>query len=407
MNYSILLEETSRYVLSMFDSNKKGGLPYHNKAHTQFVVDSAKQIANHYQLNERDFFILIVAAWFHDIGYLHTYENHIEESLKIASTFLEGTEIDQSIITEINQCIRATKMPQEPKGRVGEILCDADRFHLGQDSFSKKNKLLKKEIEIMTKRKISKDSWRLETIALLERHHYFTDYCKAILNKKCDQNLKKFKKRNEEKELNQIIPARPTVKQEQKESERNNKNVSDKGTETMFRIASSNNQRLSDMADRKAHIVITVNSIILSAIISLVLRKLDTSNFIMIPTFIQLTVSVVSIIFSILSTRPYIPRGLFSIDDIDEKKVNLLFFGNFYRMKLGDYSTGMQKVMANKNLLYHTLVMDTYAQGVVLGRKYRQLRVAYNIFMFGLIISAFAYVLAILFHNAPIHAIPH
>ncbi|MBV8389575.1 MAG: phosphohydrolase [Mucilaginibacter sp.] len=407
MSYSILLNEAKGYVISMFDSHKKKGLSYHNKAHTQFVVDSAKEIANHYQLNERDYFILMIAAWFHDTGYLNKYENHNEESLNIANTYLESAKIDKSIIAEVNQCIIATKVPQKPKERLSEILCDADTFHMGQNNFNETNKLLKKEIETITKRKISKESWRLKTIELFEAHQYFTDYCKVTLNKKTNQNLEKFKKRNEKKEINQIIHDPHVVEHEHSESGKKNKNIPDKSAETMFRIASNNNQRLSDLADRKAHIVITVNSIILSAIISLVLRKLDTSSFILIPTCIQLTVSVTSIIFSILSTRPRIPQGIFSIEDIEQKKVNLLFFGNFYKMKLNDYSIGMQKVMGNKKLLYHTLVMDVYSQGVVLGRKYHQLRIAYSIFMFGLIISAFAYVLAILFHNAPIHAIPH
>jgi hypothetical protein len=35
-----------------------------------------------------------------------------------------------------------------------------------------------------------------------------------------------------------------------------------------------------------------------------------------------------------------------------------------------------------------------YAQGVVLGKKYRLLRIAYNIFMFGLIVSVLAFIIA-------------
>ena len=193
---------------------------------------------------------------------------------------------------------------------------------------------------------------------------------------------------------------------EHTERSKKNKDTPERGIETMFRITSGNNQRLSDMADGKAHILITVNSIILSAIISLVLRKLDTNSFIIIPTFMLLSVSVLSIIFSILATRPSIPKGIFSADEISEKKVNLLFFGNFYKMKLDDYSSGMQQVMADKDLLYHTLIMDVYSQGVVLGRKYRQLRIAYNIFMFGLVLSVLAFVIAVMFHTEPVPVIP-
>ena len=162
----------------------------------------------------------------------------------------------------------------------------------------------------------------------------------------------------------------------------------------MFRLTSANNQKLSGMADNKAHIMITVNSIILSAVISLLLRKLDEYNFLKWPTFMILGVCVSTIIFSILATRPSLPSGKFSQKDIEEKKVNLLFFGNFYRMKLDDYSTGMQQMMDDRDFLYGTLIKDIYSQGVVLGKKYRLLRISYNVFMYGLIVSVLAFVIA-------------
>ncbi|MBS1522509.1 MAG: phosphohydrolase [Bacteroidetes bacterium] len=410
MDYKALLEQVAQYVTSMFGGHADNGLPYHNKAHTQFVVDSTIQIANHYQLSDSDFFVVVTAAWFHDTGYLKTRDNHERESVKVADNYLRQQGVDQETIARINQCIMATEMPQNPQNLLEEIICDADMFHMGTDNFSDKNKLLRKEIETASKKEMSKEQWRLETVEFMEQHHYFTDYCNVLLNDRKKQNLDKLKERLNKEDLKKMETDLPKVVHEE-HAEHNghikkNKDIPERGIETMFRITSGNNQRLSDMADGKAHILITVNSIILSAIISLVLRKLDTNSFIIIPTFMLLAVSVLSIIFSILSTRPSIPRGVFSIEEIDDKKVNLLFFGNFYKMKLDDYYTGMQKVMSDKDLLYHTLIMDVYSQGVVLGRKYHQLRVAYNIFMFGLIISVLAFVIAVMFHTEPIPVIP-
>jgi hypothetical protein len=168
----------------------------------------------------------------------------------------------------------------------------------------------------------------------------------------------------------------------------------------MFRITSGNNQKLSDMADRKAHILITVNSIILSAIISLVLKKLDENAFLALPSFILLTVSLLSIIFSILATRPTIPKGVFTQQDLEQKRVNLLFFGNFYKMGLEAYTDGMIMVMNDKDFLYGTLIKDVYSQGVVLGRKYQLLRIAYNVFMFGLILAVVAFIVSSIIHNS-------
>ena len=185
------------------------------------------------------------------------------------------------------------------------------------------------------------------------------------------------------------------------EIKKGKKNPSEKGVETMFRISSSNQQRLSNMADNKAHILITVNAIILSAVLSLLLRHLTASTYLTLPVFLQLVISLITMVFAILVTRPKISSGRFLMKDVSEEKVNLLFFGNFYKMNLTEYTNAMQELMQDSNLIYGNLIMDGYAEGVVLGRKYRLLRICYNIFMFGLIVSVTAFIVAA-FLNGPL-----
>lgn len=149
------------------------------------------------------------------------------------------------------------------------------------------------------------------------------------------------------------------------------------------------------MADNKAHILITVNSIILSVILSVLIRKLDNNTHLIYPTILILAASVATMVISILATRPTIPAGVFTQSEVDAQKVNLLFFGNFYKMNLDDYAKGMWKVMGDRDFLYGTLIKDVYAQGVVLGRKYKLLRLAYNIFMVGIVVAVLAFIIAI------------
>jgi hypothetical protein len=156
--------------------------------------------------------------------------------------------------------------------------------------------------------------------------------------------------------------------------------------EALLKVTAGNDHRLSDMADNKAQILITVNSIILSAIISLVLGRLRDTSYLVEPSLILLATSLVTLILAILATRPSLPKGRFTATDLKAKKVNLLFFGNFYKMKIKDYAAGMSHVLSDDEFLYQTLIKDEYTQGIVLGRKYRLLRAAYNVFMFGLII---------------------
>ncbi|WP_158824775.1 Pycsar system effector family protein [Mucilaginibacter lacusdianchii] len=409
MNYQEMLEQVKQHVLSFYAGHNADKLKYHNLKHIQDVVKSATQISNHYQLNDKDFFVVMTAAWFHDTGYFTNMQQHEEESARIAEAYLKAQQLDNDLIGQVKGCIMATKVPQAPTGLLQEILCDADLFHLGSDDFAEKNKMMRREYNDIFEIEKSKHEWREKTIRFLQMHHYHTDYARLLLDTGKQKNLQSLKDKEAEWQAQQQaeaapekpkaaepqpLPAAPAPTGVYQEKKVDKKERPEKGVETMFRVSSSNHQRLSDMADNKAHIMITVNSIILSAIISLLLRRLEDYSYLIIPTFIILMVSLTTMIFAILATRPSLPPGTFTKQDVDDKKVNLLFFGNFYRMSLQDYVAGMREVMADREYLYGSLIVDVYSQGVVLGRKYRLLRASYNIFMFGLIASVLAFIIA-------------
>lgn len=387
MQYREILDQLHAHVAKLFHTHEDERFIYHNLHHTEQVVENAVKIANHYQLPDRDFFIVVAASWFHDMGYLFDCSQHEASGARIAVEFLAEKGIDEETISQVNGCILATKMPQNPAGLLQQIVCDADLYHLGSDSFKEKNKLMRKEAEAFCKKEIDKNEWRIKTIALFKAHHYHTDYCQDLLNHKKAQNLAEM----EDKLITRSESGTTAISKTDKKKK---DDKPERGVETMFRISSTNHQRLSDMADNKAHIMISTNSIILSVILSLLLRKLEDNPHLIIPTLLLLIICVVTMVFSILATRPSIPEGIFTPRDIEEKKVNLLFFGNFYRMSLSDYQNGMLKMMDDRDFLYGSLIKDVYAQGVVLGRKYRLLRVAYNVFMFGIVAAVLAFIVA-------------
>lgn len=325
----------------------------------------------------------------------------------MAAAFLTGTGVDAGAIQSVKGCILATQIPQKPTNLLEDIVCDADLFHLGTDRFSERNKLMRKEGEAFKGKKIDKDEWRRSTIRLLESHQYHTDYCRLLLNEKKQENLDKLREKEgpSPAPVTNAITAllRQHVEGEEdqeglkpeKEKKKGKKDPG-RGIDTVFRITSNNNQRLSSQADSKAHIMIQVNSIIISVLLSLLLRKIEDHTNLAIPATILLTVNLATIIFSILATRPHIPPGTFSKQDLDEKKVNLLFFGNFYKMSLQEYAGGMLQMMDDRDFLYGSLIRDVYFQGIALGNKYRWLRLSYNTFMYGLIVSVLAFMIAAL-----------
>jgi predicted metal-dependent HD superfamily phosphohydrolase len=399
VNYEKLLDQVKKFVVAFYKNHHDERFTYHNLEHTEDVVKAAIQICGHYQLDDKDYFTVITAAWFHDIGYRgDDMSNHEEKSALIAADFLKDLRLPEEVLNNITTCILATKMPQSPDNILESIVCDADLFHFGTDDFLNKSRLLRREMNNLYNTKINKKDWRQKTLRIMTEHEYHTDYCKLLLNDKKQDNIRKLTKPDKAnaKESDVTVPEirneePATIFQDEK-----NKDRILKGVDTMFKITSNNHQRLSNMADSKAHIMISVNAIIISLLISLLLRQIEKYHNEAIPAVMLLVVNLVTIVFAILATRPNIPKGTFTKEEVEQKKVNLLFFGNFFRMNLDDYTAGMVKMMNDKEFLYDSLIRDLYGQGIVLGRKYRLLRVSYNVFMFGLVLSVIAFVIAAL-----------
>jgi len=174
-----------------------------------------------------------------------------------------------------------------------------------------------------------------------------------------------------------------------------------RGIETMFRTTSRSHMDLSAIADNKANIMISINSIILSVLVSVLIRKLEEYPHMTVPAIMLTLVCLTTIVFAVLATRPNVTKGRFEKEDIHDKKTNLLFFGNFHRMELKDYHWAMMEMLKDADYLYGSMIKDIYFLGCVLGKKYRLLRMSYTIFMFGFVISILGFIIAELFFKSP------
>lgn len=174
-----------------------------------------------------------------------------------------------------------------------------------------------------------------------------------------------------------------------------------RGIETMFRTTSKNHMELSAIADNKANIMISINSIILSVLVSVLIRKLEEYPHMTVPAVLLTLVCLTTIVFAVLATRPNVSKGKFERMDIINKETNLLFFGNFHRMNLKDYQWGMKEMLQDADYLYGSMIKDIYFLGAVLGKKYRLLRMSYTIFMFGFVLSILGFIIAELFFKSP------
>src|SRR5690606_9122645 len=140
------------------------------------------------------------------------------------------------------------------------------------------------------------------------------------------------------------------------------------------------------------------SAIIISIILGTLIAKLDARRTVhwIVPTFVLLISSVITIIFAIMSTRPKVTEGSFTREQIEKRQVNLLFFGNFHKMPISEYEWAMDDLMKDREALYNALTRDLYFLGVVLNRKYYLLRITYGIFTIGIILSVISFVWAFL-----------
>ena len=334
---SVLIIEAEKYIFDLFSEKLSSDFVYHNLAHTQRVVKKVEVFIEYLKLSEIDAENLLIAAWFHDSGFIKGAENHEQESVKILTHFLQEKNAEIKRIETISTLILATKLTHQPINDLEKIIRDADCAHLGDKSFDDKTALLRREWETQANKKFSDAKWIEININFLTKgHKYHSDY------------------------------------------------------------ALKNHMTLSNIADTKANILLSVNAIIVSLALSNLLPKLDnpSNNYLIFPTVVFITFTVASIILSILATRPNVTQGKFTKEDVANKKVNLLFFGNFHQMELPDFEWGIIEMMQDRDYLYGSLTKDLYFLGLVLNRKYKILRITYTVFMIGIIVSVLTFAIA-------------
>lgn len=186
---SNLLTDVKEYVSGLITEKISDKFYYHNIKHTLEVVTAVQEIAKGENLSNEDLEIVLIAAWFHDVGYTEKIKGHEEISAMYASNFLIQKNYPSEKIDSVVACILATKVPQRPTSILQEIVCDADLHHFGKTSFFERNQLYKNEIEVIQNKKIDEIEFITNTITFMNEHHFFTTYAKKYLQPIKERNV--------------------------------------------------------------------------------------------------------------------------------------------------------------------------------------------------------------------------
>ncbi|TZF81271.1 HD domain-containing protein [Pedobacter sp. BS3] len=397
MKNNPILQDTSEFIFGLFKDKLPEKCVYHSFKHTEQTVKVCKELAEAYNLTSRDLEVLLLAAWFHDSGYIETYEGHEEKSVEIMKNRLTGHYKDDDI-REIEQLILSTRFNVTPDGTLQEILHDADLINIGKKKMNEKAELLRIEWENCLNKKYTDLEWAELQLCFLLTVNFKTEEAQNKYGSQREANIRKQHdviarlKADKEKALSKA--EKSTEKQAKL----------GRGIETLYRSVYSYHINLSSIADNKAHIMININTIIISLIITLFgsgytfassePEILSSVRFVF-PMAALLLTSLLSVIFAILSARPTI--NAHEKYEVSNKKASVLFFGNFAQLQLDEFVRRIDELKEQQGELYNSMSVDLYHLGAVLVKKYRLLNWAYNIFMIGLSVCAVGFIVIVIF----------
>jgi len=198
---------------------------------------------------------------------------------------------------------------------------------------------------------------------------------------------------SEQSSLQAVVPS-PDVEGSPKKEKKNKdkKKEENRGVETMYRVTYQNHIALSQLADNKANILISINGVIISVMIAIVTR-LGEVSWSLLPAVLLIGGSLVSLGFAVVAARPRLGSGRVTLEQVRNGSGNLLFFGQFTTLSLEDFQEALKALSKDPKLLRQHLGRQLYHMGESLSRKYRRLQIAYAAFFGSMAIATTVFII--------------
>jgi len=391
-----LSEHAAAYVLEFFNDEHDNRLLYHNYQRTAEVVRSANEIAGAMNVDEESKEVALISAWFHNTGYLTDYANPMEASQQIARAFLEEQPYPAGRLSKVIACIRSLKAGAQPEAPGAQILSDAVQAVNNTSRFFQQRPLLRLEQELVLSKKMPALEWEQLQLQHLLGVRFYTAYGKNSYESAVGQNILTQKEKTEKSRIAQLRNPGGVEDEQLRKFQQLERKLPTSAIQTFFRTNYRNHINLSAIADNKANIMISVNAILISVIISVLsYRNLsETRPMILLPVVIFLMTALTSLIFAVLSIRPKVTSLNEGATTLEAIKKNVIYFGNFVNLELAQYEEAMDTIFRDGELLYGNMTRDLYYLGKVLDKKYRYLTMAYNIFMVGFVAAVGLFLVA-------------
>ena len=382
-----------QYVLNLFNQKNDARLVFHTYRQTMEIVKAVNSLSQSNGSTASEWETAALAAWFSNVGYLFEYQNPEPRAVEKAEKFFSAhPQFPADNVAKVIETIKALFNDQAMRTKEGQLLSDAvNAVHFGS-SFLENSPLMRLEQELLVNRHFTKDEWEAYQVQLLLGVRFFTSPAKLTHEPIVAHQMLALKERQDKRKRKE----QPQKQQGDKKIQGLKDRLSP-GAQTFFRTNYRTHINLSAIADQKANIMISVNAILISVMISVISYRnmTETNPAVLMPVVIFLVTGLSSLIFAVLAARPKVTSFINDSTPIEQAKRNLMFFGNFTALKMERYEQLMDEVFRDSDLLYCNMTRDLYNLGKVLDRKYKFLSISYNIFMVGFVATVLLFMVVL------------
>jgi hypothetical protein len=165
-------------------------------------------------------------------------------------------------------------------------------------------------------------------------------------------------------------------------------------TEVILKETSSNYVRLIGDADRKARIMLVVNSVFLTLSVTLIGKVFITIQHSWIFATVLMVSNVLSLFFSIQSIKPEFAQA-----KDEETENNILHYKKSSEVTLDEYRARINSTVIDDTQKMDAFIKELYFYGRLLTIKYKLLKVAYYFFTWGIVLAVLTYLLLLILFN--------
>lgn len=382
-----ILDQSRTYLREWYQEQMPAAFVYHNFFFAGETVEAVQKVADKSdpEIGDEDFELLSLAAWFQFTGLAKNVEDYYKDSADIAGEFLKEQGFTEQKIHTVKELIRSIAPDHLPENTLEKVYHDGIHLIAGRKSFFKKADLLRLEKEHLREKPYTEKEWSEYIIDLLTATHFYTAYARNKYGKRRLEHLAKQKQNN-------VKAERTTLKK------LTGKDMG-RGIDTLYRTGFRNHINLSRIADGKANMMISINTIVLSILLAVSGAGLsyvenffyDSPGFAL-PVIILLLSSLTALVFAVFSAKPSVTSSKLKQEfDPNSSETNMLYFGNFLQLEKEDFVHYMDNLKIDQEQLYNDLSRDLYNLGLVLQKKYQLLTISYNVFVGGLVLSVLVF----------------